>query len=69
MENWKKHRIRIGHANSAKEFVRRFLDLNEKLKRNCYYQSLAGECNLETPKTCEECMMEWLNAEVEENKQ
>mgnify|MGYP006874778352 CR=1 FL=1 len=63
MINWKKHRIRIGHANSVKEFLHRFLDLNDRLRRNCYFQSLAGKCNSETPKTCEECMIEWLKAD------
>ncbi len=66
MKNWERHQIRIANAKTARQFIVWLLRCNKKLETDCYSHRLKGECDSSKPKICEECIMKWLNAEVEE---
>ena len=66
MKNWEKHHIRIARAKNAGEFITRFLDMNDKIKIYCYKQIMSGKCRSIAHTSCEECLMNWLNAGKDE---
>ena len=66
MKNWEKYQKRIANAKNAREFIVAVFNLTEnKLKTDCYSRRLQCKYDLENPEVCEECILDWLNSEVE----
>jgi hypothetical protein len=66
MKNWEKQQTRIASAKTAREFITIIFNLTEnELKTDCYFRRLKGKCDSNKPKVCEECILDWLNSEVE----